>query len=229
MQLASDNNITNIFDKHYALQCPHCNTKANITAISFPRFELIKRFNLREIGIVFRCDACNKPIFLKFDVPPQPKDSNPIQISDSYNEIEKHRESFELNYLPDTVKDDFNEALDCYSNQCYNAFASMCRRTIQSAADNLGVKGKDKIQNQLNELKELAGIDDESYEILKQIIISGHDGTHPHLPKLSKERAIVLLELIKDVLYQFFVRKAKIQESVELRKKQIENNRKDKQ
>jgi hypothetical protein len=228
MHLGSDNNITNIFDKHYALQCPHCNAKANITAISFPKYELVKRFSLKEIGIVYRCDACNKPIFLKFDIPPQSKDNNPFQISDTYYEIERHRENFELNYLPDIVKDDFKEALDCYSNQCFNAFASMCRRTIQSAADELGAKGKDKVQHQLNELKELAGIDDETYEILKQIIITGHDGTHPHLPKLSKERAQVLLELIKDVLYQFFVRKAKIQESVELRKEQIENNKKEK-
>ena len=33
-----------------------------------------------------------------------------------------------------------------------------------------------------------------------------HDGVHPHLPKLSEERAAVLLELTRDALYQLFVR-----------------------
>jgi len=61
-------------------------------------------------------------------------------------------------------------------------------------------------------------IDEEAFDQLKQIMLTGHDGAHPHLPKLSPERAGVLLELMKDVLYQLFVRQAKIREAAELRR-----------
>ncbi len=134
-------------------------------------------------------------------------------------------ETFEFEHLTGDVKDDFEEALKCYSFNCFNAFASMCRRTVQSIAENLGAKGKDKVIKQINDLKGMIDIDDETFNTLEQIIIAGHDGTHPHLPKLSAERAAVLLELMKDVIYQLYVRKKKIEKAVELRKEAIEKSK----
>jgi hypothetical protein len=64
-------------------------------------------------------------------------------------------------------------------------------------------------------------IDDETFEVLKTIVIAGHDGAHPHLPALTPERAEILLELMKDVLYQLFVRKSKIQEAAAKRNAHI--------
>jgi hypothetical protein len=134
-------------------------------------------------------------------------------------------ETFEYEYLDGDVRDDFKEALICYSNRCYNAFASMCRRTIQSACDQMGTEGKSKVTKQIRELKEIHDIDDEIFEELQQIIIIGHDGTHPYLPRLSPERAVNLLYLMKDVLDMLFVRKAKIREAKEIRLKEIKNNK----
>ncbi len=44
-----------------------------------------------------------------------------------------------------------------------------------------------------------------------------HNGAHPHLPKLSEERAAVLFEPTKDALYQLLVRKVKTEESARLK------------
>ena len=129
----------------------------------------------------------------------------------------RNKEVFPLEYLPSPVKEDFDEALECYSNLCYNAFAAMCRRTFQSISSNLGAKGKDRVEKQLNDLKDMEAIKEDEYEIFKQIIIAGHDGSHPYLPSLSPERAKVILELMKDVLYEIYVRKAKVQEAKVLR------------
>ena len=98
----------------------------------------------------------------------------------------------------------------------------MSRRTIQSASAELGAEGKDKVLNQIEDLKTMAEIDEETFKLLKAIVLAGHDGAHPHLPALSPERAEVLLELMKDVLYQLFVRKKKIQEAADKRKESIE-------
>ena len=226
MVINSGNDAINIFDRHFVLRCPNCNVPSNLSAISIPRYEYLARFQPKNVGIVYRCDSCNEPVFLKFKIDKYDLGSARINIMEEYIEVEKAREHFELNYLPNQVKEDFNEALICFSNSCFNAFASMCRRSIQSAFQEIGAKGKDKVTQQLEDVKETASMENETYEIIKQIIISGHDGAHPHLPKLSYERAFILLELMKDVLYQLFVRKAKIKEAIDSRKKDIENKNK---
>ncbi len=217
MIVNSSNEPTNIFDTHFALKCPSCNIPSNISAISIPRYEFLTRFKPDTVGIAYRCDSCNAPIFLKFNVIRYDVGNARVELSDEYTEIERPKETFDLTHLPESVAEDFREALTCYSNSCFNAFAAMCRRCVQSIASNLGSEGKDKVLKQVQDLKEMAEIDDETFDVLRQVVIDGHDGAHPHLPKLSAERANVLLELMKDVLYQTYIRKAKLQEAKLLR------------
>ncbi len=131
------------------------------------------RFKSDRIGIVYRCDSCNEPVFLRFRIARDPGNSRAI-IADEYEEVELPGEDFEFKYLKGEVY-------------------------------------------QLADLKAMAQIDEETFSLLKQIVIDGHDGAHPHLPKLNRERAAVLLELMKDVLYQLYVRKGKLQEAMSLR------------
>lgn len=222
MLMRHDNNPQYIYDQHFALSCPHCGTHSNITAISIPRYEFLARFKPATVGIVYRCDSCNDPVFLRFAVNNYDLGNNRIILEDNYQEVERPSETFEFTYLKGDVEEDFREALTCYSHLCFNAFASMCRRTVQSVCADLGAKGKDKVLNQLQDLKNMAEIDDDTFGLLKQIIIEGHDGAHPHLPKLNQNRAAVLLELMKDVLYQLYVRKGKLQEAMSLRKQAID-------
>jgi hypothetical protein len=145
-----------------------------------------------------------------------------VMIAEAPQDVERPLETYELQYLPGEVAEDFREALVCYSSSCFNAFAAMCRRCIQSASTELGSEGSSKVQNQLADLKSTGVVDDETFAVLKEIMLAGHDGAHPHLPKLNSDRAAVLLELMKDVLYQLFVRQAKIRESMALRRKSLD-------
>lgn len=219
MDLPSNSNPQEILDRQFTVKCPHCQTVSSLSVISPPRFELLRRFRPKRIGIGYRCNACNDVVFLRFRAPNY--DRNPIQIPESFEEVESPQETFEYSYLPDSVASDFDEALTCYSVSCWNAFAAMCRRTIQSSAEELGSKGSSKVQAQIKDLKKMGVIEEETFDQLKQIMLSGHDGAHPHLPSLSKERAAVLLELMKDVLHELFVRKAKIEEAMNLRREAI--------
>ena len=222
MVITSQNDPQNIFDKHYALRCPHCGIPSNISAVSIPRYEYLARFKPPEVGIVYRCDACNGPVFLSFAVAQYETDRLHIYISPEYKEVERPQETFEYHYLPENVASDFREALTCYSHGCLNAFAAMCRRCVQSTSADLGAEGKDKVLNQLKDLKDMAAIDDETFDILKEVIVAGHDGAHPYLPMLSEKRAGILLELLKDVMYQLYVRAAKIREAIDSRKEDIQ-------
>jgi DNA-directed RNA polymerase subunit RPC12/RpoP len=221
MRITSKNDPQDVFDRHYALRCPHCGVHSNISAVSIPRHEYLKRFRLPEVGIAYRCDACNSPIFLKFRVEHNTGGST-IFIQPEYTEIERPQETFEYQYLPEPIAADFREALTCYSAGCLNAFGAMCRRCVQSTSADLGAEGKSRVLNQLQDLKDMAAIDDETFEILNQVIIAGHDGAHPNLPRLSEKRAGILLELMKDVLYQLYIRAAKIREAMESRKEDIQ-------
>jgi hypothetical protein len=186
--------------------------------VAIPRYALILRFKLTETGIVYRCSSCNRAVFLRFKML---NFNNPLHLSDEYQQITTTLEPFETQYLAGAVLDDFSEALTCYANSCWNAFAAMCRRCIQSVSESFGAEGSTKVQGQLQDLKAMGVADNETFEQLHAIMLSGHDGTHPHLPSLSPARAAVLLQLMKDVLYQLYVRPAKIREASELRKEAI--------
>jgi hypothetical protein len=146
-----------------------------------------------------------------------------IKLSTEFKQVNAAVEPFEMQYLSGAVSDDFSEALTCYSHSCWNAFASMCRRCIQSVSASLGAEGSSKVQAQIKELQAMGVADEETFEQLHQIMLSGHDGAHPHLPPLSPARAAVLMQLMKNVLYQLFLRPAKIREASALRRDAIKS------
>jgi len=220
MILPSNNDPTKIIDRHFIVKCPHCGTVSGLSAISVPHYDLLRRYEPKSVGVAYQCDACQQTVFLRFPVLYK-WGSKEVEIPDDYTEIERPKEEYEFSYLPDAVAADFREALTCYSNSCFNAFGAMCRRGIQSASADLGAEGKDRVLKQIEDLKDIAEIDGDTFDLLKTIVLAGHDGAHPHLPELSAGRAEVLLGLMKDVLYQLFVRKRKIQEAAEKRKEDI--------
>ena len=213
-----------IFERHFSLRCPSCGVSSNLSAVSLPRYEFLCRFRPDRVGIVYRCDACNAPVFLAFDVESYDTGNSRVLIADEFEQIQRPSEKFELEHLPPKLAADFSEALTCYSAGCWNAFAAMCRRTVQAAGDALGAKGTSRVEAQLKELRTMAVLDDEAFDQLKQLILAGHDGAHPNLPTLSEPRARILLELMKDVLYQLFVRQAKIRKAAELRAEAVKGD-----
>jgi hypothetical protein len=217
MQIDQNDNIQHLSDTPVDLRCPHCSVQSAMVPISVPRFALVHRFRLSEVGFVYRCSSCNRAVFLRRTV----QLANPLNVSDDFEQITTSLEPFEMQYLAGAVLDDFREALTCYANSCWNAFGAMCRRCIQSISENMGATGTAKVQTQLQELKSMGVTDEETFAQLEAIMLSGHDGAHPHLPALSPARAQVLLQLMKDVLYQLYVRPAKIREASELRKDAI--------
>ncbi len=220
MEIKGNDEIQHLIDNPVNLRCPHCSTQSALIPIAVPKYALLHRFKLTETGIVYRCSTCNRAVFLRFQVAGL---NNPVQLSDSFEQITTALEPFEMQYLEGAVLEDFREALTCYANSCWNAFASMCRRCIQSISESFGANGTTKVQAQIEELNSMGVTDSETFEQLRAIMLTGHDGAHPHLPALSPARATVLLQLMKDVLYQLYVRPAKIREADALRKEAIAN------
>jgi hypothetical protein len=199
-----------------ALTCPHCQTLTHITAVATPQFDDLSRRKPKQIGIVFRCDACGEPIFLKFTA--KAYTGLRVELAPNYIELERARENFPLSYLPEEAEQLFREALSCYSAGCYNAFGAMSRRTAQSLFRELGERGKLELFDTLQEIRILAELDDDSFAILRAVLFGSDSDPWPHQPSLNAERAGILLEVMRDLLYQTFVRKARLMQAMTFRK-----------
>jgi hypothetical protein len=199
-----------------ALTCPHCLVFAHITPMALPRYAELLTHRPRQVGIVYRCDACNSPIFLRFNV--REYGVGRVELSGQFTEIERPREKFTFTYLPEAIETLFREALLCYSHGAFNAFASMCRRTMQSAFELLGEPGKLRLFDQLSELREMAQIDAPSFALVKRVIFGSDSDPGPGLPTLEDDQAGLLLEVTKDLLYQAYVRKGRLQQAMVVRR-----------
>src|SRR5271170_5025252 len=199
-----------------ALTCRHCQTLTHLTAVAVPGFEDLSRRKPKHIGIVFSCDTCGEPIFLKFVA--KSYTALRVELAANFIEIERARENFPLTYLPEEAESLFKEALNCYAASCFTAFGAMSRRTAQSLFRELGERGKLELFDTLQEIRTLAELDDETFATLRAVLFGNDSDPWPHQPHIDSERAGVLLEVMRDLLYQTFVRKARLLQAMTFRK-----------
>jgi hypothetical protein len=176
----------------------------------------LSRRKPKSVGVVFRCDACAEPVFLKFAA--KAYTAARVELASNFTEVERAREKFPLTYLPEEAEALFKEALNCYAAGCFNAFGAMSRRTAQSLFRELGESGKLELFDSLQEVRSLAELDDDTFAALRGVLFGSDSDPWPHQPEMSPERAGVLLEVMRDLLYQTFVRKARLLQAVTFRK-----------
>jgi hypothetical protein len=185
-----------------------------MTPESVPSFDMLDRTRPKHAGIVYQCDACKSPVFLRFAIKRFRDDE--VELSRNFAELERPKERFQFSYLPKTTELLFREALSCYSNNNFNAFGSMCRRAAASAFAELGESGRLRAFDEVMVAQEIADIDDTSFEPVKQVIFES--GTEDALPLLSHAQAGLLLEVMKDMFYQSFVRRGKLTRAIKVRR-----------
>jgi hypothetical protein len=69
--------------------------------------------------------------------------------------------------------------------------------------------------------QEIAEIDDTSFEPIKQVIFES--GAEEEMPLLSHAQAGLLLEVMKDMFYQCFVRRGKLTRAIKVRRFFVED------
>jgi hypothetical protein len=199
-----------------ALHCPHCQVLAHITPVSVPDFNVLQQHKPAQVGIVYRCESCNAPIFLRFQV--KLYAGSRVELAPSFVELERPRERFNFTYLPEHAELLLKEAFACFSAACYNSFASMCRRVAQSVFTDLGEDGKLTMYDELANIRRLAELDDESFAVVKKVLFDIDEQGRSTLPMIDAFQAGVLLEVIKDLLYQAYVRRGRLQQAMMVRR-----------
>ena len=190
-------------DEQIGLECPYCSVYAHMSPESIPHAGDILHHRPKHVGLVYRCDSCKAPVFLRFAV--KEYRDNQVELYRNFIELERPKERFAFSYLPKHTEIMFREALACYSGNNFNAFASMCRRSATSAFAAMGEGGKLRAFEEVMIAQDIAGIDDESFTPIKSILFES--GEEEDLPLLNRSQAGILLEILKDMFYQCFVRR----------------------
>jgi hypothetical protein len=216
LYIDSASHLHHDLDKNLVVTCPHCQAVAHITVCAVPRFEELQLYRPRQVGLVYLCDACHMPIFLRFTV--RVYGAARIELSPQFTEIERAREKFSFTYVPEDVEVLFREALTCYTQGAFNAFASMCRRTAQAMFADLGEAGRLRLFDELNAVRELANISVEIFTKMRSVLFGAELDVRAPLPLVDGYEAGIMLEVVKDLLYEAYVRKGKLQQAIMVRR-----------
>ena len=152
-------------------------------------------------------------VFLRFAVRQYSDDT--IELYQNFVELKRPKERFPYSYLPKQTESLFREALSCYSNNNFNAFASMCRRAAYSSFAAMGEAGKLRAFDEVMMAQNIAEINDDSFEPIKKVLFDS--GDVENIPLLNRAQAGILLEVMKDMFYQCFVRRGKLTRAIKVR------------
>ncbi len=193
-------------------ECPHCGAHAQLIPVATPSYEALAAARPRHVGIAYRCAACNEPRFVRAAA--RAFEPERVELSSNLVEIERPRERFQFGYLPEPIERMLRETLDCYTAGLYNAFASMSRRTVRAALADLDANAPTRWREIATEVLRIGEVDETTSNVLETVLFGA--GEEP--PELEAQAAAVLIEVVKDLLYQGYVRTAKLKAAMKMRR-----------
>ena len=192
-------------------ECPHCGVHAPLVPIATPGFAELTASRPHHAGVAFRCAACNEPRFARTAVRSFGDDR--IVLSANLVEIERSKEHFQYNYLPERLQRLLREAFGCYTADLYLAFAILCRRTVVLASTAAAVADLSVFEKLFDDAATLGEIEAETRATLHAVLfgISAE-------PEIDADQAAVLIEIVKDMFQQRYVRTAKLRRAIKMRR-----------
>ena len=136
----------------------------------------------------------------------------------SAKQEEQKKEQYPLGYLPPKVRSLFREGLSCYRQDLQQAFAAMCRLTVQATIDDLGEGSNLTVFDQVEEVAELAGIDDFVYRDIRDVLFDTGNNSLHFTDGMDRETAVILLETVKEILHQAYIRRALLRKKLRMRR-----------
>ena len=125
----------------------------------------------------------------------------------------KDNEHFQYNYLPAPVARVLGEAFSCYNADLKLAFAMLCRLAIARAEAHTSNKSTRPFETLFDDACRLADVDAATRRILTEVLFG-----NAAEPDLTADQAAFLVELLKDIFQQHFVRPAKLRRAIEMRR-----------
>lgn len=196
--------------------CPHCHTRSQITLVASPDFRSLRTTRPALTGTVFQCGACGTPFLQQYRITRNNPDSIELEVMATVAEHTDDR--FSYSYLPASIATCFRDAAGCYQHGLLQAFAAMCRLTLQAIVAEQGDHGRMRIANQVDEIAALAQLSAADVQLLRDVLFDNQSQTLVRASAMDKGMAAVLLEILKDILQQQYVRPARLRKALRMRR-----------
>jgi hypothetical protein len=193
-------------------ECPHCGAHTQLLPVATPSFEVLTKTRPKRVGLAFRCAACNEPRFVRAMV--RRWENERVELSSNLVEIERTRERFPYDYLPKPVARLLREALECYAADCHTAFALMSRRAVQTAWPDLGKRGRLRWHELFQDAVRAGELDAVTTRRFERVLFGVDDA----IPEIGAEQSAMLIEIVKDLFYQCYVRGTKLRAAMRMRR-----------
>jgi len=195
-----------------ARECPHCGATAQLIPLATPSFAALTRARPVRVGLVFTCAACDEPRFVRAAV--RAFEADRVELSANLIEVERPRERFQYAYLGADIEKMLREAFDCYTAGCYTAFALLSRHAVNKALETKDGSARRRWQDLLRDVLLVAEVEGDTARAIEAAVF----GDPQTLPVVGADEAAVLIEAVKDLFYQAYVRTAKLQAAMRMRR-----------
>ncbi len=171
------------YSETISLDCPYCNSKCQFIDSDFDKK---KCKNDRLFHLPYMCTNCNGRVIVRFIEIGH--DLSSWNFHSYYPNAQEYKPRIKLSVIQsDEIRDDFNEAINCYNNNLYNACMIMARRTVQQ--EMLINKVDEKLN--LYEQIESTGISVQLKKLLHKIKNFGNYGAHPDFCLFDENKQII--------------------------------------
>lgn len=172
-------------------ECGRC--EVAIDAVLEGRYTFGEEDSPAEAVYLCRCPRCNEPVLLRDD-----EISSPVQI---FPLTERPLSPS----VPQTIREGFQEARDCFRSHAHTATALMCRRTLEAIARDHAVEER-TLAVSLKAMRDRGVIENRLYDWAEALRLVGNEAAHQVDRSVGGQDAQDVLEFtnaLLEYLYTF--------------------------
>lgn len=203
--------IARLDELHPRAECPGCGAGTRFSLSTAP-VPAARREGVKTFVASYACDGCQAPIAIEWTVNAWPDGGSPLVRDPRL--LTPVGLGLDRDSLPGEVLAPLDEAAACWHAGAYNAFAWVCWRAIEAMADDtIGAGSSPALTARIDEAMGLLGLA-QGFRSLVKGILAPEGRARPNLPEMNRERATVLLSIVRDLVYELYTRPARLREAV---------------
>jgi Domain of unknown function (DUF4145) len=188
--------------QNQSLECPVCSHKGSFATIKFLS-DGVRDGQFREGIAILQCPNINCRSLILAEIENKiTKSTFPYKMVD-FNSVD----------IPEKIVLTFNEALVCFSNQCYFAAGVMIRKTLEELCEIEGALGS-SLHQRIEDLKTKITISNDLKESISELKLLGNDSAHlelKHFENIGEEELDIAIEIVKELLKSLYQQKALVE------------------
>ncbi len=199
-------------DLHPKGECPWCAAGTRFT-LSTRLSPGAHRAGIKTFIASYACDLCLGPIGIEWTVNSWSREDVPLVRDPRL--VTPLGLTFETGAAPAAVRAPLSEALDCFRSGAFNGFAFLSWRVVEAMADDaVGAGSPVTITSRVDDALGLLGLAESWKSLLHRILLPTAERPRADIPEMSREKAAVLLSVLRDLVHELYLRPVRLKEAV---------------